>query len=90
MLVKQSLLKDSKLQHPVKNFTYSLDIKGFVKDKDRTSPYHANSQSFYKKSEKIRTHNPSPLAMLNFSKNVSQKNMQARRKLSAGCNSKLI
>ena len=54
------------------------------------TPLHQPSGNFFKKiyersNEKIRNTQPTSLAVT-FSKHISHKNMQTKRKLSSGCN----
>lgn len=85
-------IRDSKPQlSNLKDFTYSVDIKKFSREKGNMTPLH--STSIYKKlqqrsNEKIR--NSQPSSIVSFSKNISHKNMQTKRKLSSGCTSLTI
>ena len=72
----------------LKDFTYSVDIKKFSRDRGNDTPIHTNS--IYKKlqqrsNDKIRSSHPASLGA-SCSKIISSKNMQTKRKLSSGCN----
>jgi len=74
------MIRDNKLTPSnLRNFTYSVDVKDLAKDQGRNSPFRLHSKSYFKKNNKIK-----PNAVFTFSKNVSQKNMQVKRKLSSG------
>lgn len=43
-------LRESKIHYPnLKDFTYSVDIKKFSREKGNMTPAHHNTNSFYKK-----------------------------------------
>jgi hypothetical protein len=83
-------LRDSKLQQiNLRDFTNSVDVKRFSKERGNVTPLHHNTNNYFKKiyqksNEKIRNTQPTSLGVT-FSKNISQKNMQTKRKLSSGC-----
>ena len=90
-----SNLRESKVNHlDVKDFTNAVDVKRFSKDRGNMTPINRNSYQFFQKiknksNEKIRNTQPTSLG-ISFTKNISQKNMQAKRKLSTGCNNLII
>lgn len=83
-------LRDSRA-HPVnlRDFTNSVDIKRFSRERGNMTPLHQPNGNYFKKiyersNEKIRNTQPTSLAVT-FSKHISQKNMETKRKLSSGC-----
>jgi tetratricopeptide (TPR) repeat protein len=82
-------LRDSRA-HPVnlRDFTNSVDIKRFSRERGNMTPLHQPTNYFKKiyerSNDKIRHTQPTSLAVT-FTKNISQKNMQTKRKLSSGC-----
>jgi hypothetical protein len=74
----------------LRDFTNSVDIKRFSRERGNMTPLHQPSGNFFKKiyersNEKIRNTQPTSLAVT-FSKHISHKNMETKRKLSSGCN----
>lgn len=73
----------------LRDFTNSVDIKRFSRERGNMTPLHHPASNFFKKiyersNEKIRNTQPTSLAVT-FSKNISHKNMETKRKLSSGC-----
>jgi hypothetical protein len=72
----------------IKDFNHSVDVKRFSKERNNVTPTHIYS-SFHQRiqqrsNDKIRHSQPSSLGS-SFAKNISQKNMKTKRKLSSGC-----
>ena len=73
----------------LRDFTNSVDIKRFSRERGNMTPLHQPCGNFFKKiyersNEKIRNTRPTSLAVT-FSKHISHKNMQTKRKVSSGC-----
>ena len=84
-----SHFRDTKLPfQSIKDFNHSVDVKKFSKERNNGTPTHIYS-SFHQRiqqrsNDKIRHSQPNSLGS-SFAKNISQKNMKTKRKLSSGC-----
>jgi hypothetical protein len=88
-------IRDSKPQFSnLKEITYSVDIKKFSRDRGNMTPSHHNTTNIYKRLqersyEKVRNSQPTSISGP-FIKNVSQKIIPTKRKLSSGCRLSII
>ena len=92
-----SNIRESKASYfNVKDFTHSVDVKRLSKERGSVmTPMNRNSNYYFHKinnrsNEKIRNTQPTTSLGISVSKNISQKNMKAKRKLSTGCINQII
>ena len=85
-----SHFRDTKLPfQSIKDFNHSVDVKRFSKERNNATPTHNIYSSIHhriqqRSNDKIRHSQPNSLGS-SFAKNISQKNMKTKRKLSSGC-----